>query len=627
MRTGPAVSPGAGSSVSPKGVGRAVRYTPCPVSAYDVAIIGFYLVFLVALGWVFRRLNRDTSDYFRCGGAMPWWITGVSAWIAGFSAWTFTGAAGKIYETGTLVLGLYYAQVPPLIIVLLYTGYRFRRMRVVTWMEAVRQRFGRPTEQFYTWVKIPLALLFGGLGLNAIAVFMSAVFGVHVAPALVVLGTAITLVALTGGAWAVLASDFVQMLLVVTITLTAAFLALRAPAVGGLHGLIRQVPHAYLHWADLARLQGILLWVVGLFAIKLFDANNLENSTVYLMVKNDRDARRMVLIPLIGFLIAPLVWLIPPMVARVTHPNLAAEYAQLPRPAEAAFVAAARDVMPPGMMALLMCAMFGATLTATDVSLNKNAGVFVRNFYRPVLDPGASEKRMLTVGKICTAAFGAAIVGLALLIDRYRSSGLFDLTNQIAASLAFPLMIPLAYGLLFKRTPGWSGWSTALVGFAASCLVQFVISPEGCMRRFGAGGHLSDRERSDFYLYATVAADVIAGTLWFAASSLFYRASSSEHRARVDRFFENLKTPIDPTREHVANYDPVLYRLIGSLCLVYGAFVLLLVLIPNPPTGRLCFAFCGGAIFLTGALLLRLGRRNRVDLRSDRYAETLETSP
>jgi len=76
---------------------------------------------------------------------------------------------------------------------------------------------------------------------------MSSVFDVHVAPALAVVGTAITHVALTGGAWAVLASDFVQMLLVVTITLTAAFLALRVPAVGGLRGLIRQVPHAYFH--------------------------------------------------------------------------------------------------------------------------------------------------------------------------------------------------------------------------------------------------------------------------------------------------------------------------------------------------------------------------------------------
>jgi len=56
------------------------------ISKYDDGIIAFYLVFVLSLGLVFRRLSRNTSDYFRCGGQMPWWITGVSAWIAGFSA-------------------------------------------------------------------------------------------------------------------------------------------------------------------------------------------------------------------------------------------------------------------------------------------------------------------------------------------------------------------------------------------------------------------------------------------------------------------------------------------------------------------------------------------------------------
>jgi len=101
---------------------------------------------------------------------------GTSAWIAGFSAWTFTGAAGRVYETGLIVLCLYYSNLIGLLIVFFFTCQRFGAMRVVTWMEAVRMRFGAASEQFYTWVKVPLVLFFGGVGLNAIGVFMSAVF-------------------------------------------------------------------------------------------------------------------------------------------------------------------------------------------------------------------------------------------------------------------------------------------------------------------------------------------------------------------------------------------------------------------------------------------------------------------
>ncbi len=64
------------------------------IAVYDKFIIAFYVVFMLAIGLLLRRLSRNTSDYFRCGGAMPWWITGTSAWLATFSAWTFTGAAG-----------------------------------------------------------------------------------------------------------------------------------------------------------------------------------------------------------------------------------------------------------------------------------------------------------------------------------------------------------------------------------------------------------------------------------------------------------------------------------------------------------------------------------------------------
>lgn len=91
------------------------------ISHYDYVIIGFYLVFLVAIGLAFRRMSRNTSDYFRAGGAMPWWITGTSAWIFSFTAWTFTGAAGKIYESGTLVLIVFYSTILALAVAMAWT--------------------------------------------------------------------------------------------------------------------------------------------------------------------------------------------------------------------------------------------------------------------------------------------------------------------------------------------------------------------------------------------------------------------------------------------------------------------------------------------------------------------------
>src|ERR1041385_4455645 len=408
------------------------------ITVYDYIIIGFYLVFMLALGVVFRRMSKDTSDYFRAGGAMPWWLTGASAWIFSYSAWTFTGAAGKVYETGLLVLCVYYSTVVALCVTLAITCLRFRRMRVITWMEAVRLRYGPFSEQFYTWIKLPLLLLFAAVGLNSLGVFMSAVFNVPMNTMLIILGVVVTVVAFAGGSWAVLASDFVQAALIVTITRCTAAMVLVRPEVGGLRGLLDKVPSAHVHWAQLARPELLGLWMAATLWLKFSDENNMERSTMYLMTRSDRDARLMVLIPLFGTSLGPLVWFIPSMAATILHPNLAAEFPALKQPHEAAFLAVAMDVMPQGLLGLLLSAMLGATVTSMDAGLNKNVGIAIRSFYKPLFRPDASEAHLLLAGKICTLFFGAVIIALALTVNKFRSRNLFDFVNQLAANLLTP---------------------------------------------------------------------------------------------------------------------------------------------------------------------------------------------
>ena len=578
------------------------------ITIYDYVVVGFYLVFMLAIGVAFRRMSKDTSDYFRAGGAMPWWITGTSAWIFSFSAWTFTGAAGKVYEAGTLVLPVFYATAVALCFAISFTCLRFRRMRVITWMEAVRARYGPVNEQFYTWIKLPLLLLFAGVSLNAIGVFMSAVFNVHMNTMLVILGTVVTVVAFAGGSWAVLASDFVQAFLIVTITLCTAIMVLARPEIGGIGGLVHQLPPAHFHWGILARPEFLAMYVIANLWLKFSDENNMERSTMYLMTRSDRDARQMVLIPLVGTLIGPLIWFIPPMAATIMHPHLASEFPALKQPNEAAFLAVAMDVMPKGLLGLLLSAMLGATVTSMDAGLNKNVGIAIRSFYKPVVCPDASEKHLLVAGKICTLVFGAIIISLALLINNIRETNLFDFVNQLAANLLMPLALPLIYGLFYKRTPGWSAWSTGVVAGLASWLLGTFVTPEMFQRLMGWSTPLNGDEATYLKLaITTLGGTVLVGSAWYFFTSFFYRAAPQAERDRIGQFFANLDTPVD--KRGVEGVQTAIYKLLGTLCAVYGVFILSLTAIPNRPTGRLAFVFCGGAIFSAGSILLVKSKR------------------
>src|SRR4051794_13010982 len=100
------------------------------LSSYDYAVIAVYFVFLLAIGAVFHGSNKSTSEFFRGGGKVLWWIVGATAFMTQFSAWTFTGAASKAYDNGFLVLAIFLTNAFAFFINYLATAHRLRRMRV-----------------------------------------------------------------------------------------------------------------------------------------------------------------------------------------------------------------------------------------------------------------------------------------------------------------------------------------------------------------------------------------------------------------------------------------------------------------------------------------------------------------
>lgn len=580
------------------------------LTVFDYLNIAFYFAFVIGVGLYFVRKSKDTSDYFRGGGAMPWWVAGSSAWMAGFSAWTFTGAAGKIYETGFYPIVLYYANLAALFVLFFATARRFRRMRVVTPLEAVRLRFGPGAQQFYTWIRLPIMVIFGGLGLNAVGVFMSAVFGVDLVTTLIFLGLVITVVSLLGGSFGVAASDFVQMLVVVMVAVVISLLALAQPAVGGMSGLLGKLPAHHFDWSEFSRPSFILFWFLALSLGNIIGQNSIDGSAKYLMLSTDRDARKMLIIPFLGALLGPVIWFIPSLSAAITHPDLASQFPALPFPQEAAFLATSQAVLPKGMIGLLVCGIFAATLTTLDASLNQSAGIFTRNFYLPVVNPAAPEKRLLIVSKISTGVMGLLIVGVAVVVAWLRSTGraggLFDLITQVATSVMLPMAIPLFLGLYFKRTPGWSTWTTVLLGLSLAWFVKFRLSPESFAWLPGFEGPFLKEETTTFYIFATlfIVGPVCVG--WFFFTSLFYARSPAAYRAEVESFFARLHTPMSEAEITNGRQDVGFLVTIGNLCLLYGGFIALFALIPNSTSGRLCFLLGGGTIAGIGGLLCRI---------------------
>ncbi len=579
------------------------------MSPYDYAVLAFYFGYMLAISWVFRKFVTNVSDYFRGGGKALWWMVGGSAFMVQFSAWTFTGAASKAYVDGWPIAVIYLGNAFGFILNAVHFAPKFRQLRVVTGVEAIRLRFGRVSEQVFTWLQLPFGLLQAGIWLNSLAVFFAAVFQLDLSTTIVVTGLVVLVMALVGGSWAVLASDFIQVLILMPVCLAVSILAVIK--VGGAGAFLEKIPAHHLDLGQVFSADFLGLWCVAMLIKQLHTTNNLADANRYLCVKDSRHARWAGYFGAGLFLVGIGIWFLPPLAAAILFPDLRAVFPHLRNPEEAAFIAISREVMPVGMMGLLVSGIFAATMSSMDSGLNKNTGFFIKNFYQPVLKPAASDRHLLAVGKAVTVLFGLLIVAVALQMSQLRHLTLFQLTQRLSILIGIPIIVPLFLGVLVKRTPPWSGWSTVVVGFLSSLFITNYLTPEWAARAFGLAHPLTAASAEYWRQAAELFGNVAICAAWFIGTKLFWDRTSPDHRAQVDEFIRRLGTPVDFAAEegaHAAN-DARQSAVVGWLCIAYGAFVALLALIPNPGLGRVAFLGCGAVVLGIGLLLLVAARR------------------
>lgn len=584
------------------------------LSSFDYAVIAVYFAFLVAIGAAFHRVNRSTNEFFRGGGKVLWWIVGATAFMTQFSAWTFTGAASKAYENGALVLVIYGANAVAFFCNFAGTAARLRRMRVITTFEGIRQRWSRGNEQFFTWLQLPIGILTAGISLNGLGVILAAVFGLDIRLTMLAAGLIVIFMATFGGAWAATAGDFMQMLVLMAVTTTAAFLALHK--VGGVSGFIDKLPEHSFTWGNTGRPSIVIFWIGAMLVSQIVTVNNISDGYRYLCAKDDQHARRGALLASILFLVGPILWFLPPMVAKMLFPDLTALpilHALGDHASDGAYLAVGIATMPRGMLGLLVTSLFAATISNMDTGLNKNTGIFIRSFYHPLLRPAATERELMIVSRSATVGFGVMTILAAFAFNAMPGLSLFQIMQSMVSLVTMPVAIPLLLGLFVRRTPPWSGWSTVLVCLFTSLIVgnlPSLFGPDAYQRLLHFATPLATWEAPTAVFIVGVLANTLVGTLWFLGTTFWYQRQPAAYQAATGEFFARMGTPVDHTAEQGASTDTSQLRTLGRLSLCYGGFVLLLTLIPNPLLGRACFLFIGGAIGGIGLLLLRAARRS-----------------
>lgn len=571
---------------------------------YDTAVIAGYFVLMVLISFIFKKMaSKSSSDYFRGGGRMLWWMVGATAFMTQFSAWTFTGAAGKAYSDGFMVAAVFLGNTIAYGVSWLWFARRFRQMRVDTATEVIRLRFGHQNEQFFTWVIIPLSVLSGAVMMNALAIFVSSVFNWDLSATIWITGIVVLMISLISGAWGVVASDFVQTLIVAVISIACALVAL--VKIGGPGEMVAHFPSGFWQGPNM-NFGVIVLGSVIFFIVKqLQSVNNMLDAYRFLNARDSANAQKAALFAMILMAVGTVIWFIPPWVAASLYPDATAHYAYLGnKAADTVYLTFVERAMPAGTVGLLVAGLFAATMSTMDPVLNRNSGIFVRSFLLPVIcrNREISDKKQLVAGKLFCVFNGILVILVSLFFSHLEGMSLFELMMTVSTLVQAPLLVPLFFGMFINNIPRWAPWATVVFGLLVSWLCLDVLTAKNLGQSLGIV--FTKREISELNVIINIIAHLVLTGGFFIATRLFYRPGSypAKEQAQVDTFFQNLNDEVIAD-EQQSGFDRQQREKIGFITILMSAGMALMVFIPNPLWGRLIFLGCAALVFLVGYLL------------------------
>lgn len=571
------------------------------MNTIDLVVISGYFGFILIAAWLFKRFSTDASQFIRGGGAMMWWMAGSTAFMTQFSAWTFTGAAAKAYEDGFPVLLVFWGNALGFFIAAAFFAGRFRKLRVDTPMQVIRQRFGFVSEQVYTWLQFPLTTLSAAIWLNGLAIFVAAVFQVELSTTILLVGVVVTIISVSGGSWSVSATNVIQLILLMAITMVVGMAALIQA--GGPMQLMADFPAQSLAGNNIQYWQIFVLWGAVMLTKQSISTNNAMTCYRFLVTSNEKEARKAALFTAILFIVGPVLWFVPPWVTATYNIDLAVIYPNLDGEANnAAYLYFVDHFMPAGVLGLIMAAMIAATVSPMTTALNRNAGIFVRNVYQTFASSEVSDKTQLKVGKIATVINGILATVAALIFASLDNIGFFDLLMLVGALLQIPLAIPALLGVIFTRTPDWSGWATLIVGLSVSAVIHFGYEANW-FRVFFAVEQLSAREIIDLKVITAVIAQVIITGGFFMATSLFYRPSSNKRNTELSGFRMNMRRSM--TAKEQMSIDNRQNRYLSRLVTALAACCLPLMALTDTVAQAAIFAAIAALMWLASRALAK----------------------
>jgi SSS family solute:Na+ symporter len=417
------------------------------LTALDFAIVAIYLIALLVIGYVasFRNKKQDET-LFLAGNSLNWYNIGFNMWGTNVGPSSLLAFASIGFSAG-IVGGNFewYAFVFLLMLAMVFAP-RYVASKVSTMPEFMGKRYGKSTQDIlagYALIKILISWL--SLGLFSGGILVRQILGIPMWQSTIVLVAFSGLFTYMGGLKAIAKVNVFQMILLIVVSLALTLLGLQK--VGGFAALAAKTPGHFwnlIHPASDPRYpwHAILLgYPVSAIAFFCTDQSMVQS------VLGARNLKQGQLgVNFIGWLkvLALPLFILPGILCVALYPDLADD--------KLAYMTMVTNLFPSGLNGLVICVLIAVLVATIGSSLNALSTVYTKDIYVNNINPKATIKQQINVGRYAVIVGCVLAVLMAIAFDNIKGKTLFDIFQSILGYLAPPLAVTFLLSVFWKRT-------------------------------------------------------------------------------------------------------------------------------------------------------------------------------
>ncbi len=509
---------------------------------YSIIIVFFSIVLIIGVV-VSKKSGESSSEFFLSGRTMPWWLLGLSMVATTFSTDTPNLVTDIVRTNGVSGNWVWWAfLITGLLTVFIYAKL-WRKSNVKTDLEFYELRYGGAPARFLRKFRaVYLGVFFNIITMAGVTLAAIKIGGIMLGLEpwqTVVCGGLVTVVfSALGGFKGVVYTDFLLFFVAMSGAIAAAYFLVNIPEVGGINALLQNenVTDKLSMLPDFENKKTLITLFVIPLAVQWWSSwypGSEPGGGGYvaqrmLAAKDENHAiGATFFFNIMHYALRPWPWILVALASLVVFPDLASIQEAFPDIVDDKLghdlaYSAMLTKLPSGLLGLVLASLVAAYMSTISSQLNWGSSYIVYDFYKQQINPNASEKKLVAVGRISTILLMILSAVLALMLK--NALQLFDVLLTFGAGT----------GLIFILRWFWwriNAWSEISAMFASGIIsVLFKLTP--------LGGFFFDSKTGvfpDWMEYPSVV--LITSLIWIITTF----ATQPESQEVLQRFYKKIQ--------------------------------------------------------------------------------------